>query len=129
MALSEISRQALIDRATNQIELEVVGSVELLCEFILPQIMNERISSRSDEAKRIKREILNFTDKVKSAHIQYMDIVEYFEQAPLYGGKPAAKLNSQVLYNEHGALQEFNTIWVLSCGVWYTTALYKKWFE
>lgn len=121
-------KSELIDRVKEQIGLERERDVSALYEFTLPEIREKRISERSDEPGLTKDAISSFVQKVESAEVQSIEILEYHEEAPLYSNCPAATVLSLVTYNGQLVASKSRTVWVLSDGVWYSTALNRSWF-
>ena len=119
----------LFERATMQIAYEVSGNVDSIYGLILPKLLDDRIVQRDDEPLRTKQAISSFVNKVVCADIQLMEVTKYFGEAPLYNYQPAARLLTRVIYNKGVKPHEFNTIWVLHAGDWYTTATGKIWIQ
>ena len=120
-------KEALLTRIKEQVDLEILGNVSELYEYIYPPTNAKRISERSDEPNLTKDSIRSFTDKVTTAHILETDIENYHHTSSIYKDSPSALVITKIQYNKNTRINKFRTIWVLYKNVWYSTALNRSW--
>jgi hypothetical protein len=120
------SNHTLIGRVHEQARLEVQHDVEALYQFLDPVIRARREEQR-DEPRLTLSGIRAFVEGVRSAEVEEVEILEARKVSNRHGGRPAALVRSIVRYNNKPAAAESRTTWVRDHGVWYSTALNKRW--
>ena len=122
------SNHTLIGRIYEQARLEARHDVEALYEFIDPVMRARREQQRGDEPELTLSDIRTFVAVVRTAEVVEIEILEARKVSKRHGGRPAALVRSIVRYNDEPTTNESRTIWVRDHGVWYSTALNKRWW-
>jgi hypothetical protein len=122
------SKHTLIGRIHEQARLEAQHDVEALYEFIDPVIRARREQQRDDEPELTLSDIRAFVKAVRTAEVEEVEILEARKVSKRHSARPAALVRSIVRYNDKLTANESRTIWVRDHGVWYSTALNKRWW-
>ena len=126
MEISNDYLEQISERINSQIQLELLGNIDKLYEFVLPSIRDRREIVRGDEPELTKSAIKQFANRLESATLSEVSCTEFHETSQIYGSCPAAVMEYKIIYNNKPTA--FKTIWVLYNGLWYSTVLNKSWF-